>query len=117
MTRERAKELLPIIQGYVEGKEIQSYITSENRWSDDEPEFYSRVDYRIKPDPGYKPYSKVNPEWVGKVINSKVSDSVFSILSVIPEHNKVQTIGSTFSLEKMFEYFTWADGSPFGEEV
>ena len=55
MNRERAKELLPIIQAFVDGKTIQ-YLDIDGSWYDlDEPNWeYSvnnKVRYRIKPEP------------------------------------------------------------------
>ncbi len=50
MTRERAKELLPIIQAYAEGKQVQTLIG--NSWDDiSDPDFYAHTKYRIKPEP------------------------------------------------------------------
>lgn len=61
MTRERAKELLPVIQAYVDGKKIQflSHQQLRNKewvdiWYDcvepSEPSFLENVEYRIKPE-------------------------------------------------------------------
>lgn len=51
MTRERAKELLPIIQAYAEGKTIECF-TIEGRWQEiTNPFFDSATKYRIKPKP------------------------------------------------------------------
>ena len=56
MTRDDAKKLLPIIQAYVEGKNIQ-YEVDIDRWEDIEnPSFRSFVKYRIKPEPKYRPF-------------------------------------------------------------
>ena len=50
MTRERAKELLPIIQAFADGKQIQLYMSSEKCWEDAcAPGFSEACDYRIKP--------------------------------------------------------------------
>lgn len=53
MTRERAKELLPVIQAWAEGKVIQS--RPKNRdcvWNDlTHADFRDYHDYRIKPEP------------------------------------------------------------------
>ena len=55
MNRTRAKELLPIIQAFAEGKEIQYKPVMCDKWNDcDEPEFnlsYANLNYRIKPEP------------------------------------------------------------------
>lgn len=54
MTRERAKELLPVIQAYAEGKAIQARLVPE-RWQDysgDDPDFQNpEWLWRIKPEP------------------------------------------------------------------
>lgn len=50
MTRQRAKELLPIIQAYAEGRQVQTLIG--NSWDDiSNPDFYAYTKYRIKPEP------------------------------------------------------------------
>lgn len=66
MTREQAKELLPIIQAFAEGKTIQVK-GPDNRWYDYEGEncklkFDSRVqDYCIKPK--YRPFKNAEECW------------------------------------------------------
>jgi len=49
MTPERAKELLPIIQAYTEGKTIQ--IKLDGKWKDAINLDFSMREYRIKPEP------------------------------------------------------------------
>ena len=58
MTREEAKELLPIIQAFAEGKVIQFKSSITNEWRDfNEPAFNGLPDnYRIKPEPKYRPF-------------------------------------------------------------
>lgn len=57
MTREDAKELLPIIQAFAEGKVIESFddvwgwVEIENPTFDLSPEFY-----HIKQEPKYRPF-------------------------------------------------------------
>jgi hypothetical protein len=51
MSRERAKELLPVIQAFAEGKTIQCKIKDSNTetWDDIEyPHWRDGTDYRIK---------------------------------------------------------------------
>lgn len=53
MTRERAKELLPVIQAWAEGKAVQcrGRYCSDN-WGDSTcPTWRDDFDYRIKPEP------------------------------------------------------------------
>ena len=50
MNRERAKELLPVIKAYSEGKVIQCW--SAPNWIDmDYPTFVENSEYRVKPEP------------------------------------------------------------------
>lgn len=54
MTRERAKELLPVMQAYAEGKEVQYRASDYERdeWiSTGDPIWFGHYDYRIKPEP------------------------------------------------------------------
>ena len=53
MNRERAKELLPIIQAFAEGKDIQArYIEGNAIWGAPiDPSFIDSFEYRIKPEP------------------------------------------------------------------
>ena len=69
MTRERAKELLPVIRAFSEGKNIQIRPSIQSPWSDTpEPHWSEEYDYRIKPEP--------REWWVceGKVFDTKQID-------------------------------------------
>lgn len=52
MTKEQAKELLPIIQAWIDGKTIQYDEWNTNKWEDliGEPNFHL-CKWRIKPEP------------------------------------------------------------------
>ena len=50
MNRDRAKKLLPIMQAFAEGKDIQ-YHDHKDGWVTDDPEFHEDLEYRIKPEP------------------------------------------------------------------
>lgn len=50
MNRERAKELLVVIQAYVDGKEIQGSNSDDDRWViDKDPSFSIACDWRVRP--------------------------------------------------------------------
>ena len=52
MNRERAKELLPIIQAFAEGKDIQNKYSNDRGWrAVEQPSFDDEILYRIKPEP------------------------------------------------------------------
>lgn len=61
MNREEAKELLPIIQAFAEGKEVQYRCAYEDTWYDTSgPTFHLNYFWRIKLEPkhtvGYRQY-------------------------------------------------------------
>lgn len=56
MTRERAKELLPVIQAFAEGKEIQIYLGYIKKWDTITDPLFDNSTYRIKPEPKYRPW-------------------------------------------------------------
>ena len=65
MTREEAKELLPIMQAYAEGKTVQyKYL---GKWEDVVSEAYFETypstKYRIKPEPKYRPFKTQEECW------------------------------------------------------
>lgn len=60
MTRERAKELAPIIAAFGEGREVQSkyFSSSDGGWMDSgDPSWRDEYAYRIKPEPKKRPMS------------------------------------------------------------
>ena len=63
MTREEAKELLPIMQAFAEGKTIE-YRTLGGAWKvANTPTWSSCLFYRIKPEPKYRPFRNVEECW------------------------------------------------------
>ena len=128
MTREEAKELLPIIQAFAEGKNIQ-YKDDMDRWVDiKNPSFKSFFEYRIKPEPKYRPFksqeecwkemlkhqpfgwlkSKMNGRFscIGEVYGSDEFETVYIALSTSESLSR--------SSDSMFEQYTFYDGTPFG---
>ena len=130
MTREEAKELLPIIKAFAEGKVIQCKNCITNEWRDfDEPAFNGLPDnYRIKPEPKYRPFKSQEECWNEMMkhqpfgwVKSKKSGSHFSIGSVLwdKEFDDVFVMFACDGMlgrssDSMFKDFTFADGTPFG---
>ena len=66
MNRNQAKELLPIIKAFSEGKVIESRCIKGDKslWYDDEdPSFDGDFEYRIKPEPKYRPFKDAEECW------------------------------------------------------
>ena len=129
MTREEAKELLPIIQAYAEGEKIEM-LDFKGRWVKMiNPDFtLSPENYRIKPEPKYRPFKTKEECWnemskhqpFGWVISKKSAS--YCYLGSITQHNNVEITFSTnegehFSTERLFNNYTFADGTPFGSKL
>lgn len=61
MNRQEAKELLPIIQAFAEGKTIEFRTNSISKWIETTtPKFDLLHEYRIKPEPKYRPFAMLS---------------------------------------------------------
>lgn len=128
MDREKAKELLPIIQAFAEGKTIQVFISCKDRWEDNNnPLWDANADkYRIKPEPKYRPFKDAGECWeemqkhqpfgwvIGK--SNHIRRIIESTGSMFTCNGNNVLIGSTWeSFAYMFKQYNFADGTPFGK--
>ena len=132
MTKEEAKEFYPTLQAYAEGNAIEcrtkpgTISTSiPNEWTEmKEIDFWNCVEYRIKPEPKYRPFKDAEECWQEirkhepfikyKVIES--SKDVYLIIQRI-KTDGIETDVERLDFETAFEWFTFADGTPFGMKV
>lgn len=127
MNRQQAKDLLPIIQAFAEGKAIQSkYINGSNTWFDDNNlSFGDGVEYRIKPEPKYRPFENKKECWQEMQkhqpfgwLKDKENKTYVVITEVENDDDDVGLMkisdNSNWSLSGLFDCFTFADGTPFG---
>lgn len=119
MTREHAKELLPIIQAFAEGKTVE-YLNNEKKWKEsDNLSFWLKPqDYRIKFEPKYRPFKSRDECWNEMLkhqpigwVQSNCSDVKYYIISISDQ--------GIFCCEKThfnnaFYIYKFADGTPFG---
>lgn len=72
MNRKEAAELLPIIQAFAEGKVIECRTKpstikgadTPNDWTEmKEIEFWKNTEYRVKPEPKYRPFKNAEECW------------------------------------------------------
>lgn len=126
MNRNNAKQLLPIIQAYAEGKVIQ--INRQfSGWVDcDEPLFNGdQSSYRIKPEPKYRPfYDNAEECWAEMLkhqpfgwVKMKGTESKYYMLKCIASRVVIGLDETPFSYKKVFEDYVFADGSTFGVKV
>ena len=128
MTREQAKELLPIIQAWAEGKNIQ--FLSDGEWHDiNQADFTCYPDkYRITPEQKYRPFKTKEECWDEMLkhqpfgwLKSKKDGRLRCIgeVSWSDEFEIVHIALSTSeslsrSANSMFDEYTFADCTPFG---
>ena len=122
MTREEAKQLLPIIQAFVAGKQIQEAIEGYVGWIDsDEIHFVyegKKIKHRIKPEPKYRPFKNQEECWNEMMkhqpfgwVKSTLSDNLYPIKSISDE---ISYNGTFASYNEAFNWCKFADGTPFG---
>lgn len=132
MTREEAKELLPIIQAFVEGKQIQDAIEGLTDWVDTDEinlEYEGqKIKHRIKPEPKYRPFETKEECWQ-EMLNhqpfgwikdeSKYVEIVNVYKNDIEFSPDADDDGVLFRCFMTFESvlkqgYTFIDGTPFG---
>ena len=118
MNRKEIKKILPVIQAFAEGKEIQ--VKGGNNWrtSEDLNFDLSPEEYRIKPEPKYRPFRTQEECWqeMHKHPNfGWVTDGYYKSTISVKSDSIVVTISSLeYDFGKAYIHFTFADGTPFG---
>lgn len=132
MTREEAKQLLPIIQAFAEGEIIECRIKPgsisagiPNEWTEiKEIGFWNGIEYRIKLKPKYRPFKDAEECWTEMLkhqpfgwVKMKDTESGYYILKGIANQVVIGLNETPFSYKKVFEDYIFADGTPFGVKV
>ena len=119
MTREEAKQLLPIIQAFADGKNIQ--LLDECEWHDVyETDFYGNPDkYRIKPEPKYRPFKTQEECWNEMLKHQPlgwIRESNTKILYNISmiDDCYLSTQDQSKHLVDTLNIYEFLDGTPFG---
>ena len=125
ITREAAKELLPIIQAFAEGKAIQDKIEGVTDWVDTDEinlEYEGqKIKHRIKPEPKYRPFETREECWVemhkhpdfGWFVN-KNTKSIHHINVIWDDSLCLDNNETSLNYLEAFIYYEFADGTPFG---
>ena len=129
MDRNQAKALLPIIQAYAEGKEIEIFDCTKKMWETAIlPHFdCDSIFYRIKPETTYRPFKDAEECWKEMLkhkpfgwLKSKeaTEDIYFTITGLTNDtHGAMLNSSGGWSFSGLFDYYTFADGTPFGVKV
>lgn len=121
MNRKEAAELLPIIQAFSEGKTIQSRCIKGDTslWYDDEdPSFDDDFEYRIKPEPKFRPFNNKEECWKEMLqhnplgwFKDKKAKEFFTLNCISDKDPKIKTY------EYLFDDCVFMDGSICGVKV
>ena len=123
MTKEEAKELLPIIQAYAEGEKIEM-LDFKGRWVKmTNPDFtLSPENYRIKPE--YRPFKTKEECWNEMHCHSdfgwliRIDTGVFAFVNIKAIFSEEIVFDNDFdnvyTFKNAFKYYKFTDGTPFG---
>ena len=134
MDRNQAKEFYPFLQAFAEGKVIECRTNpnvikrrdTPNDWTEmNEIEFWNNTEYRIKPEPKYRPFANAEERWqemqkhqpFGWVKRNGYYYNIIAI-GVI----SVTIIGSEGNIARLnysdlLSRYSFVDGTPFGVKV
>lgn len=129
MNRKEAAELWSFIKAFGEGKDIE--IRSKNPhaqlngWVKMDEFIFGNFEYRIKPEPKYRPFKDAEECWAemlkhhpfGWVKNNNLYRNILETSDgaiLLPSFPGEMFV---FSFNKAKEKFTFADGTPFGVKV
>ena len=125
MTRKEAKDLLPIIQAFAEGKEIEGlYKGTKSPWFKiKDMDFNEGIIFRIKPEQKYRPFKNAEEclaemqkhRLFGWVKNQGLYRNIANVMicSITFADNEARDV----DYEQAFKNYTFADGMPFGVKV
>ena len=129
MNRNQAKALLPIIQAYAEGKEIEIFDCTKKMWETAIlPHFdCDSIFYRIKPETTYRPFKDAEECWkemlkhnhFGWLKSKEATEDVYFTITGLTNdtHGAMLNSSGGWSFLGLFDYYTFADGTPFGVKV
>ena len=127
ITKELAKELLPIVTALAKGKKIQEKIEGVTDWVDtDEINLEcegKKILYRVKPkpEPKYRPFKNQAECWgamykqfdIGWIIN-KDTKTPHHISSIYTDCLRLDDGNTSVSFLDAFTHYEFPDGKPFG---
>lgn len=109
MTREEAKELLPIIQAFAEGKTIE-FINDDGEWEEvDFPTWGKFFTYRIQPEAKYRPFNSKEECWQEMQMHQP-----FGWIKKNGNYVNIMQVSEESSYDVGLKNLTFVDGTPFG---
>lgn len=134
MDRNQAKEFYPILQAFAEGKVIETRtdpnvvgkgLEDLNDWTEmKEIEYWNNIEYRIKPEVKFRPFANAEECWEEMMkhqpfgwVKLKDTESGYYLLKGIASQVVIGFNENPFSYKKVFEDYTFANGTPFGVKI
>lgn len=125
MTREEAKQLLPIIKAYSDGKKIQVKCEIDSKaltekWIDvTNPDLDITGCYRIKPESEYRPFKNAEECWQEMQKHApfgwiKDDDCLYNLIENISCDGVLIANVDRYEFDEAMGTVTFADGTPFG---
>lgn len=131
MNRKEAAELLPIIQAFAEGKVIECRTKpstikgadTPNDWTEmKEIEFWKNTEYRVKPEPKYRPFKNAEECWTEMKKHQpfgwvkRKENEHYSLITDVDDIRYGISLNerSGFDMNYVWVNYTFADGTPFG---
>lgn len=131
MTRQELKKAMPILTAFAEGNTVQRYDHNTGKWMDEVEQlntadlFVWPSDFRIKPEPTYRPFRDSAECW-----EEMKKHGPFGWIKIKndPVHTHVEVAevrsgclylsgprsGVLFNYKEAFDVLTFADNTPFG---
>lgn len=119
MTREQAKELLPIIQAFAEGKKIEGSENGEDWYDIEVPTWSPNFVYRIKPEAKYRPFKTQEECWNEMMKHQpfgwvkEISSEMLYLINGISDMSIV-IMENIDSFKEAMNIYEFKDGAPFG---
>mgnify|MGYP000503694262 FL=1 len=133
MDRNQAKEFYPILQAFAEGRVIEcrtkpsavECTDTPNYWTEmKEIEYWNNTEYRIKPEVKFRPFANAEECWEEMMkhqpfgwVMLKDTESGYYMLKGIASQVVIGFNENPFSYKKVFEDYTFANGTPFGVKI
>ena len=131
MNRKEAAELLPIIKAFGEGKDIEMRSKNPhaqlNGWEKMDEFIFGNFEYRIKPEPKYRPFRDAKEclqemqkhQPIGWIKSKEATKDIYFTITGLTNviHGVILDSTGGWSFSGLFDYYTFADGTPFGVKV
>lgn len=139
MINEQIKQLVAVLQAYVNGKTIQYYDVDysfkiahpgernfNNKWVDVDEDHIFRLDlyeYRIKPEPNCRPFKNAEECWQEMQKHQpfgwiKSNDDGHYSMTTMVYDDVIKISGNNlWSFDDTMNNYTFADGTPFGINI